>query len=981
MISFDSATDPAFQKARHQNNLYVAMESMRSLDGGKESEQLQRLQRIIRQIHLSKKSKPTLLQQIQDALAVEHVYMTSEQIEQFFISHGKPDQINIALVSETPNDLDRAWGKLLLAVMQDAVEQYLMLKQKEGATKTAYNDLKTRLEKLDDGKKSRNDLWVAFQKTGQVEQGDTMDDYCANFAKKAGFNEEKIRRHRSYLDTEFYLLSTNNWWDQKDAATGGYVVVHSDFRNRVLGSNPKLSPRCLIRTTAEPPRGMLNFQPKKPNTTRMDLKNSPFTMAQLAVLLNHAGSPVFTDSVQPPALRKKSNPLADAFFKIDNTWYVLGAKETNGTLTIVRRTVRLSAGDEAPKKDPTTGNYTNVTITDVGSTLSVSDLQRASLLSGDKSKNLVAIVDEAVRAMVTACDYIVDAVSAEPAHIDVLMEGDLALHLFALDDSPYLLSLLTSGVEESVMRDTVLATCSDEEQRNNLVEKWSKALSASTRREKLAAMQEIITFFRMNPKAFAELQKQAAIAVLAKDKALPDTELNIKERANNPDAFKKLPADAKHAFAVVFWGQMLGHFLELAEAKVPPEDIVKKLNVMIGHERDLFNGVAVSDFSVIASSKIPEEILVALKGRIEGANNALTDSATAPFSTQRAEVIRAINCYKKGMFCADYRGNLRAANISLLASDLIPKPEAPLFGVTERSIVEAIVCMEIAERLFDEKDPAKASSVFEAVLAEKRKLFGDKLLDGFTLGTGLDTAGMLAALSAHINSLLPRTEAHSSVSFSSQLSALDRARLRFDKDPRKKPEAADMEAMQLYPVQIELARRHFMQEDLACGWQESVQIEGTGEQLFIAGASGHADVMSLGLMHYMQTKHRRDIELTTQDGKTVFWAPCAPPPKGDRELSGKAYFHFVERNKKAEETPYKPSKEEARKLRAEVCRILTEHANLAMQQSAVRPDPAHPVHGVTQDNVNDFKVLVDGKPVTMSDAPTAPARLTPKSRR
>lgn len=987
LLMHDSLSDPAFQKALHQNNLYMFQECMRSAPGNAASDKLLKVQGVLETVAKSTVTSPTLAQQIQDALAAENIYLDIPHIETYFID-ATTSKIKDNLINKTSAEVhDAAWGQLVLQGMKDSVAGYNAHKESKSTTKEAYIELEKHLKTITvrsktmpSTDKSRHDIWVDIEKTGTIAKDEAKDDYMANFAKKAGFTKQKIERHHDYLDTEFFLLSTNHWWQEKDATSNDYKA-QSHFRDqKVLVKNATLAPQCLVRVSQEPRRGTINYQPTaQRRTIRMDLKNSPFHMSELAAFMNLAtdakfpAAPAGTDPTSAVSkLAGKDNPFHDAVFKIGTQWYILGAAEANGTLVVQKRAITVTPPTGVPTKDPATGKYSNITLASVGGLLSVNDLASAQGVDG-KALALAELVENGVKKLVTDCGFAV-SVNNAPLNdgIGVGAVGDQSpVALFKLDDRALLMQwLLTPGLDlatDKKVQEAVFGT--DAAVSTPLVAAMGAANTAATPAAKQAALAPVFEHLHKNPQAYAALATESAKAA-AKDPHAVQLAA-IRNRGKDPDAFRKaLKLFDKAAFREVFWGAVLAKCLELSEKMPPldPDDVRNQLSEMVKRENDIF---AVSGVNPYAAGGIAEngnlagsdlaDLLNEIHKNYNNAHAAVgSPSGSALLQSQRDEVARAFAQHASNDTPEALQGKLLTNGISLAAADLIAKPVEKPFTAADKSALEAI---KLVATLFDVQKALIANPAI--TVADLQKVADDAFVAQFDAFGGKDkityAAGSASSPQQLVDTLIDQY--HNAVAGSAAtthlaanlpgLQAID-AIVKAGGTPLNPNQlatatfhASDLEQVNIFRIQQALLQRRSSKET-ACGFQEIRAIASDGSEVFEAASADQTDYVSMGLMHWRAQNPTGYIDVKTIDGRAVRWEQCAPPVGQSLDH---VYYHFtIENNGKRE--VFAETREEGRHLRNQVLDRLKTHADDALKQSAgqgyagvshtVMPDPDNP---------------------------------------
>ncbi|MFI4957059.1 MAG: hypothetical protein ACHQAX_07630 [Gammaproteobacteria bacterium] len=998
----DLKSNVAFQQARHQNNFYYAQEMLRSADDDKRgpSEKLKDVQAALTGVSHSfpalTGSVPTpielekRIQMVQDVLAVEHLYLTEDQIRAHFFDITK-GELKAGLVVPTPDD--DLWGRVALGIMKEGLKEYNEVK-KVGKTRDEYVELEKKLANLASGAIDRNDLWVKVNKEGELE----------DFATKVNLSKKKIEDHQAYLDAGFYGLSENQWW-KADAA-------NSAFHKHVI-KDGAYKPVCYMRATSLPPRGAFQGRKAEDSTRRVIFKNPPWSMTQLAKLLNGATSKIITKDMagtEPPVslLSSVGNPFNQAIFKVLGTWYIVGAHvDAHDQLILQKVELKVDPATGTPALDAN-GNYVKKTTASgevISSMLSTAEMKIAKGTDG-KRVIVTDIVEKGLGKLITDCGYGASVNNAESEEIEVRIKAaaDAPVY-FVMDDTALLREwLLTPGfnlgqVVAPVVPPAVLLPAEQAilDAQNVIFAGVDPvpyllairtAAVAGTPHAKDVALASVYAFLRANPSAYKALAEHSAKAPADPNQVAITA---IKNRGEDKGAaFKNLPKDAdREAFRAVIWGSVLAKFVELypvvdamrpgtAERNHAEENLRKELNKMTEKEEALFQ---------------PKDLEIDYTGGLDAAmqqifirmDKAIRDAKTSPastlFATQRAELERASLAYyepTKQSVSAFIGEMKKPPAISLAALNIIPMAHMKPFTVQDRAALRAIAWTEVLDVLLTELavqvppfDHAKLAAKVEEAVAEQRAVFGDSI--GLTAGDSASMTNSDAVLSVvrskiQYEQTLVNTPAYPAEgAFYSQTKAVtliyNTILGRTCDDVHAAPPAKKaFEDATLTAVEQELAVRKYM-GNVGEGMGFVPRADAGSSLVFEAATSGAIDYLSVGLEHFFNTY--RDTPLVVNaNGKALEVVQCAPPADA---IPDKGYFKVVDKASRKEYTLTHKDRKEYVELRTQLQNVLKGYADTAIRQGAgLVADPDQ----VTPHPTDATKAAINNVDKAASDKPT-----------
>jgi hypothetical protein len=995
----DLKANAAFQQARHQNNFYYAQEMLKSAaDGsGGPSPVLNDLQTALAAISFpTSVNKNQNINLLQDALALQHFYLTPAQIEHHFLDGAgnlKPGFV--------PFD-EMTYGRLALALMKEALDGYTGKDvKKQGKTRDEYVELKKDLAAVKiAGIKSRNDLWVEVNKEAKLE----------GFAKKVNLSQKKIKDHEEYLNAGFFALAENAWWSQEDKTKPGAYAAESAFRNHVLQGKP-YKPVCYMRATSTAPRG--TYQGRKPedSTRRVVFKNPPWSMTELAALFNGATSEKITAAMagtEPPLNRLDgvANPFNNVVFQVSGTWYIMGGR-VDASDNLILQKVELQVGpDGKPQKDDkgyikklSTAN------TEIVSMFSVSEMKRAKDASGNPM-NVNKLVEDGLQTLIKACDYGVSVNDKPSDEVDVGITADAgAPVLFVMDDTALLREwLLTPGFDlgSSAIeaQQAIFNGLSDVERNNCLDNIRAASVAGLSPTAQDAALQKgpigVYDFLRLNPAARAALAQHAAKAAVAHPDPNQAAIEAIKNRgADKGAAFKALPnMYDKAAFKVLILGGVLAKFMERApiiEAMTPNSTeraaaesaLLDEVNAMITNEKHLFTTpLAFVDIN--------------LKGGLSGAlgqiitqiNQANKNvAASTLFATQRAELVRAVGYHVDNMPCSSFSGALVTNDVSLAAANIIPMPSArPPYTPQDIHALKAIAWVDVMDTLITalKADPNLSAADLVTLLDQAIKdqngilthLNDAELTNlraqqpGFVIeyvSIKIDTEVNQAAKTHQFASQLPACiQVRDDIQNAISESTTNNTTL-IEEILNAPPANKLFEVASLPSVAKAIEARKLAGDPSAIGFARRADTA-EGAIVLEAAASGAENRLEVGLMHYATMNPGVPL-VVNANGKKLEIMECAAP-KADA-IPGKTYFKVMDGTNE-----YRPIYEERVELQKQLQVELERHAVDAMNEAAVRPD-SDTVVQVTPNKDDPHRVDIDGTQSKTTDEVSAKTSARP----
>jgi len=939
----DLKTSAAFQQARHQNNMYVAQEMLKSAaDGsGDPSEKLQEVHKAIADIDFTTAAdKNARINMIQDALAMQHIYLTADQIDHHFLD--SKGEVKTALTNSTMDE--SAWGLLAFDMMKEGLQGYLAKNvKKPGKTHDEYAALNKKLAQVKPIA-NRNDLWGEVNKAADLEE----------FAKKVNFNQAKIDAHRKYLDAGFFALAENNWWHAASAV--------SKFRDQV-GKDYK--PECYMRATSTPQRGSFQGSKTDNSTRRVVFKNPPWSMTQLAKLFNGATHAAFTDGMagsEPPVstLAGKPNPFHNVVFQINGTgtWYIMGGHVDSGDNLILDKVeLVVDSTTGKPQKD-TDGNYVTKKSTggtDIASMFSATDM---SMATDEHGKPMVVskVIEDGLATLIEACGFGVTANNKPPEEQIVQFTAEAAAPvLFVMDDTALLREWvrdlgppIAPAVSPAVLSPT-----------DQVIYDVQQAVKKGNE----------IDFLHANPGAYNVLAAHYAAKHI-------DSRVEAIQKRDAAQIAKFSPED-KQAFRAMMWGGVLDKFMELGANIVPPRtigNVVNELELMVSKEDRFFAGP-------VWRAPIPmtlESVLQEITGQFNTANTAANTSTL--FQEQRQMIFDEIH---KGFGAGaatppvlrfvDFK-----ARASFTAANIIPMPNSAPYTAQERNALQAIAWTDVMRRLIKAAEDPNADLKQELINAikEQKGVLPDLTPGELAAITNNDQALLFARQQINIQMGLLGGAPYTNNRFASNCGAIERV--------RNACKGASVAAILAAPptdkmfkdaglasVEMEIVARKYRNDpEVAIGFVRRPDADG---KVVVEAASSGTDYLNIGMMHYRKM-HDSPIGIDV-NGKKLYLEQCPPP--ATNAIPGKTYFQVMEHDPNTNKlTVAKLTNAERAELQKGLLVALKELADEAMKQGVVRPDAVN-VAQVTPNKDNITAADINGLSNQAVAAGTPKRRLGP----